>query len=404
MAIQGLRDTSNFVTDQRPKNWREGMLLLNPNGKAPLTALTSVMKSKKTDDPEFAWWTKSLQTRRLALNATHTAAVTTLTVSSGALALKQGDVLYSEENEEQFLVTADPSADTSIIVERGFAGSTAAAITSTGAGVNPNIRVIGSANEEGSLAPTGVSFDPTKILNYTQIFRNTLEMTRTASRTRLRTGDEVKEAKRECLELHSIDMEMAFWLGLGSENTFNGKPQRTTKGLLNFIDSGNVTDLAGASTDMETLELHLEQAFRFGSQEKMGFCGNEALLTLQQIIRKNTTYNIQLGVKEFGMNVSKLVTPFGELTLKTHPLWNQMTGGTTDSTAYYGMSSWLAMIDMDMLMYRPFDGADTKWQPKLEANGLDGMQSGYLTEAGLEVHHPTAHYLLKGLATAAADS
>lgn len=53
MAINGLRTTANFVTDQRPKNWRETILLLYPNGKAPLTALTSLMKSEKTDDPEF---------------------------------------------------------------------------------------------------------------------------------------------------------------------------------------------------------------------------------------------------------------------------------------------------------------------------------------------------------------
>lgn len=53
MAIQGLRDTSNFVADQRPQNWREGIMLLYPNGKMPLLALTSVMKSRSVDDYTF---------------------------------------------------------------------------------------------------------------------------------------------------------------------------------------------------------------------------------------------------------------------------------------------------------------------------------------------------------------
>ena len=69
MAIQGLRDTLNFVTDQRPKNWREGILLLEPNGMAPLTGLTSAMSKRVTDDPEFNWWEKSLDDRRFKLGS-----------------------------------------------------------------------------------------------------------------------------------------------------------------------------------------------------------------------------------------------------------------------------------------------------------------------------------------------
>ena len=35
------------------------------------------------------------------------------------------------------------------------------------------------------------------------------------------------------------------------------------------------------------------------------------------------------------MNVSRLVCPFGELVIKTHPLFeNRMPGGTTAGTAY----------------------------------------------------------------------
>lgn len=404
MGIQGLRDSSNFATDERIKNWREGILHLKPNGTAPLTALTSRMKTKKTDDPEFNWWTKTMQTRRVLLTAHVTAAATSLTVSSGARGFKNGDVLYAEETGELMLVTADPSSDTTISVSRSIGTVAAAAIDFDGSGVNPYLRCIGSMNEEGSLAPSGVNFDPTKLYNYSQIFRNTLEMTRTAKRTRLRTGDQVKEAKRECLELHTNDMEMAFWLGDGVETTRNGKPARMTKGVINFIDSNNIIDRAGTAIDMEFLETHLELMFRFGSSEKMAFGGNLALMAINQAVRKNSQYNIQFGLKEFGMTVTRLVCPFGELVIKTHPLWNQMTGGfnPTTSGAYYGMNSWLCVLDMDELVYRPLD--DTMWEPKLEANGLDGMQSGYLTEAGLELHHPVSHYLIKGLASGTADS
>lgn len=398
MAINGLRTTSNFVTDQRPKNWRETILLLYPNGKAPLTALTSLMKSEKTDDPEYNWWTKTLSTRRVALGANMLAGDTVITVTSGAKQFKQGDILWVEESgvstPDLMIVSQDPSSDTSLTVTRGFAGSTASAVTYNGNGVNPNLRAIGSAYEEGSQAPTGVAYDPVKVYNYTQIFRNTLEHTRTAQKTRLRTGDAVKEAKRECLEYHSIDMEMGLILGLRSEGTYQGKPRRTTGGIISYIDSGNI-QASSTTLDMETFEGYLKRMFDFGSSEKIAFCGNLAALTVNQVVRKNSSYNIQFGIKEYGMNVARLVTPFGELVLKTHPLFNQMTGGTTGTDAYYGMEAWMLVIDPKELVYRYVD--DTMYQQKLQDNGLDGEKSGYLTECGLEIHHPKTHFLLTGL-------
>ena len=50
IGFLGLRGTGDFVTDQRPKNWREQILRLYPNGKAPLTALLALMKNESTDD------------------------------------------------------------------------------------------------------------------------------------------------------------------------------------------------------------------------------------------------------------------------------------------------------------------------------------------------------------------
>jgi len=405
MAIQGLRTTANFVADQRPLNWREAILVLRPNGSAPLTALTNLMASSSTDDPQFNWWEKAMPAQRYALQATIDAVQTTLPLESGAAGgLKDGHVLLIEQTKEIVLVNGDPTSDT-IQVQRAVAGSVIATLVNTGAaGVNPYVRVIGNAQEEGSVPPTGINYDPEKKYNYTQIFRNTLEMTRTASKTRLRTGEQVKEAKRECLELHSIEMEKAFWDGQRLETTRKGKPFRMTGGVLSFIHSNNIVNQAGASTDMMTLEGWLKRIFDYGSNEKMAFTGNTALLAINQIIRKNSTYNIQNGIKEYGMDVTRLVCPFGTLVIKTHPLWNQIGGGTTTGTAYYGLDSRFVVLDMANIRYRYFNGADTKYEPKLESNGVDGMQSGYLTEAGIEVSQPLTHFVINGLATPARDA
>jgi len=329
-------------------------------------------------------------------------------VTEDAQKLVQNHLLYVEDTDEIMRVSSDPSSDTSIPVERGFAGTTAAALDAgTGSGTNPNLLVIGSAFEEGANAPTGLNFDPVKLYNYTQIFRNAIEATRTATKTRLRTGDQVREAKREALQYHSIEMERAFFWGSRFEGTQNSKPIRTTGGIHYWVSnnaSSNVVNRGGTATDMEQLETWMNEMFRWGSQEKMAFAGNKAMLTIQQIVRKNASYELVQGQKEFGMNVTRLVSPFGTLVLKTHPLFNYSTGGTNNSGDYYGFNSSLYVLDMDNLRYRYLSDSDTQYKPDRQSNDLDGMKSEYLTEAGIELHHPETFYIINGLTNAAADS
>ena len=398
MAVQGLRDTLNFATNERPENWREVLNYLYPNGKLPLTALTGAMKESSTDDPVFHWWEKALDDRRLALGQNLAASASgavetwTLAVGSNAITFVQNDILIVEQSDEQVRVYADPTSNTAITVVRGANGTTPAAVTYAGAGVNPNLLCIGSAFEEGSLAPTGVNYDPTERYNYTQIFRRTLEITRTASKTRLRTVPAVKEARRECLEYIGIDMERAFWLGVRSAAVRNSKPVRTSAGIYNQMASANIISMGG-TVDMDTLETNLELVFREGSSEKMVFAGNKMLMALQQVVRKNSQYQIKGGEKEYGMNVTRLTCPFGDLVFKTHPLFTQNTGGTTGGTPYYGMNTWAMILDMEEIEYRYLKESDLKYQGDLAAVGQDAIKAGYIAECGIELHHPSVHFL-----------
>lgn len=414
MAIIGLRTTSNFATDERPKNWREGILMLYPNGKCPLTALTAAMKSRSTDDPEFNWWEKQLQTRSFALTTTITASASTFAASAGGLkAFKKGDVFYNFGSGEYVRMAADPVSDTSANFERGAANSTAAAITVGGAGVDPNWYCVGSANREGSDAPTGVAFDPTKQYNYTQIFRNTLEATRTAMGTRLRTKAQAVEAKRECLEIHGLDMERAFFLGKKYETTESGTPIRYTDGLLNRVDSSNIFTWGTAHSDttryagtkkFQDFEDIMRCWFQYGSNEKVVFGGDIAVQNMQRLIRnaKGIQWNMAPD-KEFGMNVTRVTSSMGTIVLKQHPMFTDMISGVVAATAYNGMNSWLWCVDMDNLKYVYFKDADTKYQANLQDNGVDGSKSGYLTECGLEIHHAKTHGILKGFSSYTAE-
>ncbi|KKL19948.1 hypothetical protein LCGC14_2460340 [marine sediment metagenome] len=161
--------------------------------------------------------------------------------------------------------------------------------TTTGLASCNTIIIIGNINAEGAAMPDSIAYDPNRLYNYTQIFRTPLEITRTARKTKLRTGDAYKEAKREALQLHSIEMEKAFLWGIRTENTGdNSKPERTTWGLIDFIRTANTSGLTeGVTSDFTTeadfndtawidggeewLDIQLEQIFRYGSDERMAF-------------------------------------------------------------------------------------------------------------------------------------
>ena len=64
--VAGLRSTSSDYhnDDERPRNFREAILWLDPNGMTPITALSAKMKKETTDDPEINWWEEVLDSKR----------------------------------------------------------------------------------------------------------------------------------------------------------------------------------------------------------------------------------------------------------------------------------------------------------------------------------------------------
>ena len=271
------------------------------------------------------------------------------------------------------------------------------------------VMVIGNVNAEGAAMPSALAYDPDKLYNYTQIFRTSLSITRTARKTKLRTGDQYKEAKREALELHGIEMEKAFLFGIPYEGTGdNGKPERTTEGLITCLrtnNSGNVADFQLDATyhgknwlddggGDEFLNEYLEQVFRYGRQEKLAVCGTGALLGINRLAQAGSHFTMTSVTKAYGINVTEWVTPFGKIYLKTHPLFN------IESTLRNSM----LLFEPENCVYRYID--DTNFYAENEkgaaasgTNGgrIDGTQEEFLTEAGLEYHHPYTAAFLNGV-------
>lgn len=410
----GMRGNGDWVTDQRPKNWRETILYLYPNGTAPLTAMLAMLGSEKVDDPEFNWWTKTLPVQGGAVTNVYTdAAMTTAYVSGGVsgttLYVKVAEAVAAEfraGHQALLRYTSDLDVDVNAKVTSVILNGASSQIACKLLEADDNsssydlsdcnrILVVGNINAEGAVMPDALSYDPVKWYNYTQIFRTPLSITRTARATRLRTGDQYKEAKREALEMHSIEMEKNLLYSVATEGTgSNGKPERTTQGLIaatkaggtsnNYVTNASYSGATWLASGEEWLDEQLEIIFRYGSAEKMAFVGSGTVLAINRLAKQSGQIQMQPTTLAYGLKVWEWITPFGSIYMKTHPLFS------------YEAASRNAMLlfEPKNLKYRFID--DTKFIDQSGTTTKDATEEEFLTEAGLEYHHPVAWGWLTG--------
>jgi hypothetical protein len=423
-AFMGMREVNDWTTASgiRPKNWRETVLYLYPNGNVPLTAILALMDSERTDDPEFSWFTQTFPTQAATITGVYTNTGLSSAYVSGAAA---GATLYfkmSSDDISEFRVghqvlcrdASDYTVDVNgkVTAKTVNGASSFLAVKLLEADDNSSsgdlsdcdtMLIIGNVNAEGAPMPDAISRDATKLYNYTQIFRTPLSITRTAQRTRLRTGPAYQKMKKEALEIHTVEMEKAMIFGIPTENVGdNGKRERTTGGILNYTRTyGTVADYtteAGApyaSADWtvagETwIEEHLEEIFRYGSGERLALCGSGAILGINALVKNSGNYQLQPKAKSYGIAVMEWFTPFGVVNLKIHPLFSHETTNRNS----------MLIIEPKNIRYRYIDDTTFFKQPKnnnSQRGRIDGMDEEYLTEAGLEFHHPSTWGFLNGV-------
>ena len=422
----GMRGTGDWVAGQRPMHWRQNILYLYPNGMTPLTAILSMMGSKKVTDAQFHWWTEQIGSVSGAVTGIFTVPDLSVPYASGGV---RNDVVYVAVSAtlanriragHQILLRDASDYRVDVVgkvssVSTSGATSVLAIILLENDDNSPahdlsdvdNLLVIGNINSEGAEMPNAIALNPVKHYNYTQIFRSPLSITRTARSTNLRTGDDYQKAKRECLEMNSIEMELAFLWGIMTERIGdNGKPERTTQGVINFIRNnapGNVDDYtlnpayAGQNwtTGGETwLKAMLELIFRYGAEDKLCLCGSGALLGIDALAQNSGQINLAPAQKTYGMQIKTWITPFGTIHMKTHPLFS------FDATT----RNMMVILEPKELEYKfitdtVFYGeSSAKQHPEGYGHRrIDGTEEEYLTECGLEFGFPLKCGILNGV-------
>lgn len=438
--IAGMAGVSDFVTNERPENWRAGLLRQEPNGDAPLTALTALMPSRTVDDELFHHWRKDLPTQRVTITGVYTnAALTTAYVSGGvvgsrvflkmsendAKTLKYGDkILLRDPDDESVdvdsLAVSSPvlnGASSSICVQLMEADDNSVRVPARRLNTATVGLYIGSAYPDGSLHPQSIVYAENYVSNYCQIFRDTLNLTRRRMYTGVRTVDPYQEAKYDCFIRHSLGMEKAFIWGVSCGTSItsseSGQKITTMNGIKAQIANGAPSNIKYFNFDTDTaykgktwnavgLQWLLEQmelSFRYrggqsrGPRTKLVYAGSKAILGIQTMLLNSafTQFVLEPRTLEFGISVTSLISSFGRWDLMTHPLFSYET---TNGNA-------MLVLDPTDLTYVYFKNSDTRFlsqkDKQMGEGGYDGVLEGYLTDCSIEVGYPAQHMYLSGI-------
>lgn len=390
------------LQDYLQKSFVGNMIRYQPAGMTPLYLLTSMMGTGRALNVKHSFFSKEMIWPKVQLNGAVAAAGTTAWTVDAYTNIVAGDILQPllQPLGEQVLVEATPTS-TSLTVRRAF-GTVAAAASYADDTVFVKV---GNAFEQASVRPAPVAINPIPVENYTQIFRNSWALAGTAAAIKPIVGDELPaESKYDAGSLHSKDIETNLIFGQGFVGTRNNQQITKMDGVISQLQkyaAGNIT-AAGATTNYTQLNAALDKVFDKAVNSRMGteralFVGAQALRVINEIGRKNGTYQLVQGATEFGLQFKQFNTDRGTFKLIEHPVLNSNT-------------TWSAMalaVDFTALKLAYLPGRETTHtgygqDGRPVEDGLDAVGGTLLTEVTLENVNASAHALITGLTSGVA--
>ncbi len=398
----GIFNSQTPPADLIKKSFASLITRLGPNGQAPLFGITSMLKDETAYQFEHGYFSKTMLFPSMTVNGALSNSATTFTVldTSNIIA---GMVFQVDSTKENVLVNTVPTG-TTITVTRNFGNN-----INTGIADTIKLWMVGNAYEEASLRPTSLIINPTRITNYTQIFRNTWTISGTLAAEQVIAGDgNVAEAKNDCAMFHAVDIEKALLFGQKILTTKNSQPIHTMDGVINIVlanAAGNITTL-GSTTTYTQLEAALDPVFNqvtdpTGKPERIFFVGGAMRRVLHQIFRANGTYFIQGKETNYGLQYDSFKIPRGDFNIVEHPLLNAY--GQSSTWGKMAIALDLASFSMAYLQGRKTVNKEFNMngQPAVD-NGIDAVGGSLLTECTCLVKNPAASAILYNATAGAA--
>lgn len=375
MAALNTRDTDNILDARIVVDMAERAFELDKNVARLINITNKLKQVESATQPEYHWREFSPLSRESSIDESgFDGSETDVTVPDSSLFLVD-DLVYVPSTGEMMLVTAITDA-TTIAVTRGWG-----ATSGTAANQGDALIILGQAKMEGSDVPTARSAEETDVFNYTEIIRNSVDLTGTLDATKLYGGDERTLQRSRVLRDTKKDMERRVIFGVREKVTSGAHPRRTSRGFIEFLASNSAASKPTWSVvNYGNFVSLAQEVMRYPDadrKEKLFLAGP----TLMAAIQRAWEGQIQLSTEdtEYGIKIRRVTAEFGDFLLDTHWL-------LTGDYAKHGL-----VVDPSLIKRRPLQGRDLKLYVDVHQRGYDGKKDEYMVESGFQLMNPAAH-------------
>lgn len=328
MAVKGI-----FVSDAgeiggRRNDIESGLIRTRTVGTAPMLAMSAGLRKEYINDSITHWMEEHQRIWRLRITAMPAGPLAQVIEFEDASWITDSMVFLVESTGEMIHVLGVNG--NTCTVRRGLGSTTVSAIVP---GVAPNevwVQRIGTAFEEASERPVATLSLTGERKNHTQIFRNTWAASGTARAVSYTTGDPGARSLREALFNHAQDIERALMWGRYDTGVRNGNPIRFMDGFVPQIRSNvAVAPTIGATPGAVSrkaltrfIQVIFSQNIVGAANERITFAGSNVLFVLNELVKLNSEYHIEVRETEYGIKVRRFITVFGELLVLDHEMMN----------------------------------------------------------------------------------
>lgn len=370
--------TFNIDTDRRDLDVASDILELQPSetpflviGQRASQSSANSMEVTWFDDDLAPWWTS-------ADGEVADADATTISLNDASI-VKAKDLIKNTSTGEIMFVESVSGND--VTVTRGYGnetnsgGTAAAAITD-----DDNFMRLGNAMEENSLSPEPRATQPNKHYNYVQVIRTPFAGSWEDQNEAKKTNEDerTRKRRRKAIE-HKLDLERA--LLFNERNEHISDERRMMGGLFQFLDDQFV-DINGSLTE-DNFEEALEEAFRYGSKEKIFITSPRVGSVINKFARDRI--ETRSGEDYYGLRIGEYISYHGTLYVMTSHMFEK---------DYQGKG---AILDMENIDLMPYSGMNTTLRTNLQENDRLGYKDEYLTAMTLRVRLEKTHRVLEGI-------
>lgn len=329
-------------------------------------------KVRKVTNPKFYHFEDQFIAWNTTVGTTYSAAAATIAVTTGDI-FKAGDIVQNQTTGEQFRVTSVSSNTLTVTMSEGG--------TADSGGTAGDVLVrLGTSFAENTTSPDPLLQLLSDDYNFTQIFKTTFGIGRTAQQTKMRISEgELSRQRMLKGKEHKLDMERQFLFGKRG-TTGTDSPRRTTRGAIAFLTANT----ASATTLTENVFSDwLANVFRYGSGEKV-LLSSSIFITAMEYWGKGRLRGEEAMTEKLGMRIKRYCSAHGDFLVMKHKLF--------EVAPYTGYA-----LALDPAAIKMATMQTTILQTNIQENDRDGIKEQYLTEAGLDMYNASKHGIFTGV-------